>query len=101
MIYNIYFEFEVLQLLQMLSHIKKINRERQGYVVCYSTEDMADRVNQGNIVLYVYTNVSPIILNSTLVKINLLTSLIQALLNVEPPCSVLISSYVTPMNLLC
>ena len=49
MIYHIYFEFEVLQLLQMLSHIKKINRERQGYVVCYSTEDMADRVNQGKL----------------------------------------------------
>ena len=34
-------------------------------------------------------------------RINLLTSLIQVLLNAEPPCSILISSYVTPMNLLC
>ena len=106
----------------MLSHIKRLI-EWQGYVVCYSTEDMADRVNQGklffleklsiepkaisklssicNIVLYVYTNVSLVIFNSNLVKINLLTSLILVLLNAEPPCLVLISSYLTPMNLLC
>ena len=32
----------------MLSHIKRLI-EWQGYVVCYSIEDMDDRVNQGKL----------------------------------------------------
>ena len=48
MIYHIYFEFEVMQLLQMLSHIKRLReKDRWICVVCYSADGMADTVNQG------------------------------------------------------
>ncbi len=109
-----------MQLLQILTLTRRLRKKNEKYVVWYSTEDMADRVNQGKLFfrqiviwaksscklssicilycMYMLMFLAPAF-NSIWVNIIFLTFLIQEPFNAEPPRSALISSYVTPVDL--